>query len=138
MSTVRLDVVVKVKEREEDARLDALARALRRVEAAKAALRKAEAEASSDVRGRGVAADYCLYEAAWARAQEAVRHARAALDAAQRAAEEARAAWMHARSRAEAVRRVADARRAEVRQRDAARERRVSDELTLLRYAWAG
>lgn len=138
MTQVRLDVVVKVKAREEEKCLEAMAGALRQVEAAKAALQQAEDEANRDLLGCGVAADFCVYEAARARALEVVKRARAVLDAAKQAAEDTRVAWMTARTQADAVRRVADARRAEVHQLNEVRERRTADDLTLLRYARTG
>ncbi|MCC6335741.1 MAG: flagellar FliJ family protein [Myxococcales bacterium] len=138
MVPVRLDVVVKVKAREEDKRLEAMAQAVRQVEVARAALRDAQAQADRDLSGCGVAADFCVYEAARARALEAVKRARLAVGAAVKAVESTRAAWVTARSQTDAVRRVADTRRAEVQQLADRQERRASDDLTLMRFARTG
>ncbi|GMU58383.1 MAG: hypothetical protein AMXMBFR34_01460 [Myxococcaceae bacterium] len=138
MVPVRLDVVVKVKAREEDKRLEAMAQAVRQVEVARSALRDAQAQADRDLSGRGVAADFCVYEAARARALEAVKRARLAVGAAEKAVESTRAAWVTARSQTDAVRRVADTRRAEVRQLADRQERRAGDDLTLMRFGRTG
>ncbi|MEW5738158.1 MAG: hypothetical protein AB1938_04495 [Myxococcota bacterium] len=137
MIPVRLDVVVKVKAREEERRLEAMADGQRRVEAAKAALRAAEAQAARELSGSCVAADFCVYDTARARALELVKRARQELVSAERAAEASRVAWATARSQTDAVRRVADTRRAEVLQLAEKKERRSEDELTLLRFARA-
>jgi flagellar biosynthesis chaperone FliJ len=138
MVPVKLDVVVKVKAREEERKLEALSASRQRVEAARQALRDARARADAELTGGGRAADFCVHESARARSLELVKQAQAKLDAAVEAETAARAAWMAARSQADAVRRVADARRAELLRESEARERKSADELTLLRFARAG
>jgi flagellar biosynthesis chaperone FliJ len=138
MVTVKLDVVVKVKEREEERRLEALAAARRHVAQAREALEAAQERARAELCASGRAADFCLYEAARARAQEAVKAATAALTRARQGEEAARQAWVAARSQADAVRRAAETRRREVLQLAESRERKREDELTLLRLAHAG
>lgn len=138
MVPVKLDVVVQVKSREEERRLEQLGAAQRQVDAARRALRDAEARADAELTGCGLAADFCVYEIARARALELVKKARATLDAATQAEAKARAAWTTARAQTDAVRRVADARRTELLQVAAARERKSADELTVLRFARAG
>lgn len=137
MVPVKLDVVVKVKAREEERRLELLAAAQRQVVAARKALRDAEAQADAELTTCGRAADFCVYEVARARALEVVKRARTALDVALQGEATARAAWVMARSQVDAVRRVADARRTEVRQLAETRERKSVDDLTLLRFARA-
>jgi flagellar export protein FliJ len=134
---MRLDTVVRVKEREEERRLDTLSQAQRRAEEEAAALREAQARAEVELTGGGMAADFCVYEAARARALEVVRRARLAVEAAQREVEAARAQWVTAKAQTEAVRRVADARHAEVRRLAEAKEQKALDDLTLLRFARA-
>lgn len=138
MVSVRLDVVVKVKAREEARRLEQLVAARQRVDAARRALRAAEERAGAELTARGRAADFFIYEVARARALELVKQARQALDTASHREASAQSAWAAARSQAEAVRRLADARRAEVRQLAEAREQKSSDDLTLLRFAHTG
>lgn len=138
MVSGRLDVVVRLRDREEERRLEQLAMAQRRVAAARESVRDAEAGAARELNGGGRAADYCVYEAARARALEAVKRTRAELDAALQAEAAARAAWTAARAQADAVRRVAEARHAEALRLAETRERRAADDLVLLRMAHTG
>jgi flagellar biosynthesis chaperone FliJ len=133
MVPVRLDVVVKVKQREEDRRLERFSKDLRQVEAARDALQQAQRAANTDNRVTGLAAVWSLEEAARQRAVAQVANAKARLDEAAKAAEASRSEWAKARNSAEAVRRVADARRDEVVRELNRRETRDLDELALLR-----
>ncbi|MBL8918629.1 MAG: hypothetical protein JNJ54_07215 [Myxococcaceae bacterium] len=133
MVPVRLDVVVKVKQREQDRRLERFSNDLRQVEAAKEALQQAQHAANTDNRVTGLAAVWSLEEAARQRAVAQVQSAKARLDEASKAAETSRGEWAKARNSAEAVRRVADARRDEVVRELNRKETRALDELALLR-----
>lgn len=133
MVPVRLDVVVKVKQREQDRRLERFSNDLRQVEAAKDALQRAQQAANTDNRVTGLAAVWSLEEAARQRAVAQVQSAKARLDEASKAAETSRGEWAKARNSAEAVRRVADARRDEVVRELNRKETRALDELALLR-----
>lgn len=133
MVAVRLDVVVKVKQREEDRRLERFSSDLRVVEDAKHALQRAEDAARRDNRVTGLAAVWSLEEAARQRAVAQLATARETLSQAAKVAEQSRAEWARARNSAEAVRRVADARREEVVRELDRRESRALDELALLR-----
>jgi flagellar export protein FliJ len=138
MVQVKLDAVVKVKARAEERLLEAFAEAQRGTLAAKEALRQAEARADASMQGGGIAADFSMYEAARGRALEAVKRARAGVDAALQHEEKARAAWVTARAQVDAVRRVADARRDEITKEAETKEQKRADDLTLLRFARAG
>lgn len=138
MVPVRLDVVVKVKQREEERRLEALAGTLRAAQAARHALALAEAEARHERRRQGSAAEYSDEELARQRLLERVAAARAKLEQATAAVEQSRAEWTAAHRGAEAVRRVADARRSEVVEERERAERKTLDELALLQFARAG
>lgn len=131
---VRLDVVVKVKAREEEKRLLVFSKALRSVETAQQALQRAEAEANREGRRRGLAADFSLQDVARGRALEAVRQAQARLQTVAKVAEASKAAWVEAKVRTDAVRRVAETRRSEVRLEEDKRENRELDELAVLRF----
>lgn len=128
----RLDVVVKLRERDErNARLE-LANAQRALMAAERALVDAMELAQHDARGSGRAVDWELADAAHARALHDARQAERAALAASDHLGSSRKQFHGARARAEAMRRTVDARRAEVARDAEAAERKTLDELAML------
>lgn len=130
----RLDVVVRLRERDEDKARRELAEAQRRALAAEQALRDAEAQARRDERARGRAMDWELVEAAHTRALAAARQAEHAAHAASEHVGSTRVRFLGAHARAEAMRRVVEARRWEMVREAEMAERKILDEVATLLY----
>ncbi|MBX7098356.1 MAG: hypothetical protein K1X89_11635 [Myxococcaceae bacterium] len=135
MEPVRLDVVAKLKEREEERRLGVLAGALSAAREAAEALAQAEAQARREHDPKGTAAQLLLEDAAQARSVVVRERAREAAAKSASVAQDARAAWNEARRSAEVVRRLAEVRRDELVAAREKKEQRALDELTLLRFS---
>ena len=129
---VRLDVVVKIRERDETrARLD-LAQAQRQATAAENLAAEARRKAQHDERQGGRAADWELTEVAHV---ESLRQAARAERAAQAAGQQlhtSRQSYNSAYRRAESMRRLAELRRSEVIAEQELDERKQLDEIGLL------
>lgn len=125
----RLDPVLGLREKEEEAAAIALAAAAAKVQEALEALERAQLDARRNALESGSAADWDLRELAQERALARLEQARADHAAAVEAMEEARRALELAHQRTEAVRRVAEARRAEARAEADRKERKEMDEL---------
>jgi flagellar protein FliJ len=133
----RLDVVVRLRERDEDRARRELADAQRQASAAEAAFREAALRAKHDARSRGTAADWELAESAHTRALWDARQAEHAVTAASEVVGTTRKTYIGAHSRAEALRRIVDTRRDEaVREADKA-ERKVLDDVATLMHGHA-
>lgn len=138
MVPVRLDVVVKVKEREEERRLEALGKTMRAAQLAHHELQAAEALTRRERGPARSAADFSNDDLARVRLLEQVEAAKKRLHEATAAADKSRTEWTKAHHSAEAVRRVADTRRAEVVESNERAERKAFDELALLQFARVG
>ena len=129
---VRLDAVVKLRERDESrARLD-LAQAQQRASAAEKTAEEARTRAQKDNRRRGRAAEWVLAEVSHA---ESLRHAARAERAAQAAGQQlqsSRQSYNSAYRRAESLRRLAETRRAELVAEGDRQERKHLDEIGIL------
>lgn len=131
--TTRLDVLVKLRERDEEKAERAVADAQRAALAARARLTEAQALARTDARGALDVASWGLVEAAHGRAREEAERAARLVKDAQARETEARSAHVDAHRRTEAVRRAADGRRVElVREAETRDQRRVDDLTTML------
>jgi len=131
----RLDLVVEVKERAEDAATDvwrAAAAVTRTREAELAALRAA---ATQDGRQRSDAYEWELGDRAHARLLEDIRQAELRLQQAAKDEAAAREKMAEAHKEAEAVRRVAETRREEARQEEERAERKAMDEVAMQQAA---
>ncbi len=130
----RLDRLVQVRERGEDAALENLARAQVSLGRATERLAGLRQEARTDGRGRGVAELWVVEEAAHVRALHQVRSAEKDVAAAIRQEQAARAGYSVARRDAEVARRVQEKKRAEIREDRERREAKALDELATLRF----
>jgi flagellar export protein FliJ len=131
---VRLDAVVRLRERDEAKARQDLAQAQRQASAAEKAAAEAQVAARQDNRQRGSAAQWEMAEAAHAQTlREAVRAERAAQAASQQL-HSSRQGYHRAYRRAESLRRLADARRVEVIAEAEAGERKQLDELGMLLF----
>ena len=130
----RLDAVVKLREKDEEAARRELADAQRKAAAAEQAAVVALGRAQQDLRARGSAADWELTEIGHFRA---LRDAAIAERDAQSAGEKVvatRQSWGNAYKKAESMRRVAEARRSEIIAEAESKERKEFDELGALLY----
>jgi flagellar export protein FliJ len=132
----RLDVVVKLRERDEESARTVLAdseRALRQAE--EEAVRTLEAT-RLDLRVSGSAADWQLLDAAHGRALYDAAVAANAAHAAAQHHEKSREVYSSAYKRAETIRRVAETRRAELIAEAEGKDRKEMDELGVLLHVW--
>jgi len=134
MTVHRLELVVKIKVREEKRRLKVMVDALARLEATRSAQRAVEASLSHQSLRKGMAAEYCASEMARLRALACAAHTRSALNAAVNAAQNACDAWAMAHTHATRIRQVADARQAQAQQLNDTREQHRDDEWTTMRF----
>ena len=125
----RLDLVVEVKERAEDAATDAWRAAGAVTRERQAELASLRAAAAQDGRQRSDAYEWELGDRAHARLLEDIRLAEARLQSAMNEEEAARDKMAAAHKAAEAVRRVAESRREEARQETERAERKAMDEV---------
>lgn len=131
----RLDVVVRVREREEQQRLEKLGQLQRaEVEAAERARLAAE-RAKQGPDSAMDAARWLVEEQGRHRSVLEARRARRQADQAKTETDRARAQYTVAYQRAEVVRRVADARRAEYRAEADRKETRAEDDVAALAFA---
>jgi flagellar export protein FliJ len=129
---LRLDAVVKLRERDEDQAQRDLAVAQRQAHDAQEQLREAARRARHDGRGKGSAAHWDLVDHAHARALHDERQAERAAEVATEKVGASRVQYLGLRARAEAVRRVVEVRRAEIVEAAESAERKVLDELATL------
>jgi flagellar export protein FliJ len=130
-----LDVVVKLRERAEDAALVRLGAAQRDAATAERALREAEGRSRRDERRRAAAGDWLLADSAQAAALRDVRAAETAVKVTIDALAESRGRFVEARGRAEALRRLSQLRADEEARAVDERERKQLDETAILRHA---
>jgi len=130
----RLDRLVQVRERGEDAALENLARAQVSLGRATERLAGLRQEARTDGRGRGTAELWVVEEAAHVRALHQVRSAEREVATAIRSEQTARTGFTAAQRDAEVARRAREKRRAEIRQERDRRESKALDELATLRF----
>ena len=130
----RLDRLVQVRERGEDAALRSLAVAQSALGRASERLAASQAQSRSDARARSGAADWMVEEAAHLRALQDVRNAERAVAQAIGEERQARAGYIDAHQRAEAVRRAQEKKRTEIKTDRETRETRALDELATLRF----
>ena len=112
----RLDRLVQVRERGEDAALENLARAQSSLGRATERLAGLRQEARSDGRGRGAAQLWILEEAAHVRALHDVRNAEREVASAMKKEQQARVGYTAAHRDAEAARRVQEKKRTEIKE----------------------
>jgi len=125
----RLDLVVEVKERAEDAATDAWRAAAAVTRSREAALTALRAAATQDGRQRSDAYEWELGDRAHARLLEDIRQAELRLQQAVKDEAAAREKMAAAHKAAEAVRRVAETRREEARAEEERAERKAMDEV---------
>lgn len=130
----RLDRLVDVRERSEDAALEALGRARSGVGRAAEKLATLKEASRSDGRARGAVELWALEETAHVRTLQAVRTAERELAQAVRGEQAARQGYGAAHRDAEAVRRAQEKKRVEIVGERAKREQRDLDELATLRF----
>jgi flagellar protein FliJ len=130
----RLDKLVQVRERGEDAALESLARAQSSLGRATERLAGLRQEARTDGRGRGSAQLWVLEEAAHVRALHDVRTAEREVAAALKKEQQARLGYTSAHRDAEVARRVQEKKRAEIRDEREKREQQSLDELATVRF----
>lgn len=130
----RLDRLVQVRERGEDAALENLARAQSSLGRATERLAGLRQEARSDGRGRGAAQLWILEEAAHVRALHDVRNAEREVAAALKKEQQARVGYTAAHRDAEAARRVQEKKRTEIKDEREKREQKSLDELATMRF----
>ena len=130
----RLDKLVQVRERGEDAALENLARAQSSLGRATERLAGKRQEARSDGRGRGSAELWIVEEAAHVRALQDVRTAEREVTAALQKEQAARLGYTAAHRQAEVARRVQEKKRTEIRDEREKREQKAFDELATLRF----
>jgi flagellar export protein FliJ len=129
---IRLDAVVKLREKDEEKVRIELGEAQRAAAAAQTAAAAARARARADERGGGMAALWDMAEHAHFRAlREAAQADRLAHAAGERLIT-TRQKYATAYKRAEIIRRVADARRAEIVAEADSKERKELDEIGML------
>lgn len=131
----RLDVVVKVKQREQDRKLESFADALGTWRTARQAVEIETRHASVPQCEAGTAADWQLTDSVRAQALRRLDEAQVRFDAAEGAVSDAREAYAVARGRTESVQRLAQTRSLERRGELEKGEARANDELTLLEFA---
>jgi flagellar protein FliJ len=131
----RLDVVVKLRERDEERTRTLLADSERAAKLAAEQAAAAREKARQDGRKSGSAAEWMLLDAAHGRARLEAANAEHAAGAADAQLAASREQYSTAYQRAETVRRIAEARRAEIIALGEARERKELDDIAVLRYA---
>ena len=131
----RLDVVVKLRERDEERTRTLLADSERAAKQAALQAAAAREKARQDGRKSGSAAEWMLLDAAHGRARQEAANAEQAAGAAEAQLAASREQYSTAYQRAETVRRIADARRAEIIAAEALRERKELDDIAVLRHA---
>jgi flagellar export protein FliJ len=129
---IRLDAVVKLRERDEDKAQRELAEAQRQARDAQERLAQAEQQARRDERRKGSAAHWDLVDHAHARALYEARQAERAAQTATEKVGSSRTEYLGLRARAEAVRRVVQVRRTELAEEAESAERKHLDELATL------
>lgn len=130
----RLDKLVQVRERGEDAALENLARAQSLLGRATERLAGKRQEARSDGRGRGTADLWMLEEAAHVRALQDVRTAEKEVTTALKKEALARVGYSAAHKDAEVARRVQEKKRTEIKDEREKREQKSFDELATMRF----
>lgn len=131
---IRLDAVVKLREKDEEKVRIELAEAQRAATAAQTAAAAARARARADERGGGMAALWDLAEHAHFRALREAAHAEKLAAAAGERLTTTRQKYATAYKKAETIRRVANARRAEIVAEADSKERKELDEIGTLLY----
>ncbi len=134
----RLDRIVEVRGRTEDAALEALARARTGVGAASERLASLREAARADERVAGLVDMWALEESAHVRTLQAVRAAERDLAQALRKEQAARAGYGAAHRNAEAVRRAQEKKRAEIVGERDKREQKALDDVATLRFNSGG
>jgi flagellar protein FliJ len=132
----RLDVVVKLRERDEDKAKLVLADSERALKKAEEDAARALAATRQDLRVSGSAADWQLLDAAHGRALHDAAEAAKAAGAAHQHLEQSREVYSSAYKRAETIRRVAETRRAELVAEAEGKDRKEMDELGVLLHVW--
>lgn len=130
----RLDKLVQVRERGEDAALEKLARAQSSLGRATERLAGLRQEARTDGRDRGRSELWVVEELAHVRALQDVRTAEREVAAALKKEQQARLGYTAAHRDAEVARRVQEKKRAEIRDDREKKEQRSLDELATLRF----
>jgi flagellar export protein FliJ len=125
---VRLDVVVKLREREEDRARRELAEAQRQSDQALRTLTDLQQRQYTGPRERGSAAEWLLADTAAVRAREDVRRAEVVVRSADQKLGATRKSYVGVRARVEVMRKVADSRRDELVAEADASERKAQDE----------
>jgi flagellar export protein FliJ len=133
----RLDVVVKLRERDEEKARLALAESERAAKAAAEAARRAAEQTRKDHRGSGTAALWEMQEVAHGRALHDAAEAAKAAGLADQHLVKTRSQYSSAYKRAETIRRVAETRRSELIAEIEGRERKELDELGVLLHVWS-
>ncbi|HEY0707013.1 MAG TPA: hypothetical protein VGG33_09455 [Polyangia bacterium] len=133
----RLDVVVKLRERDEEKARLALADSERAAKAAAEAARRAAEQARKDHRAAGTAADWQMHDLAHGRALHEAAEAEKAAGAADQHLVKTRNHYSSAYKRAETIRRVAETRRSELVAEIEGRERKELDEIGVLLHVWS-
>lgn len=131
----RLDLIVEVKERAEDAATDAWRAAAQVTRTREAELKALKDAAAKDARRAGDAFHWELEDRAHERLLEEIRQAELRLQLAVRDEAAAREKMAEAHKAAEAVRRVAEARREEARLEEDRAERKALDEVAMQQAA---
>jgi flagellar biosynthesis chaperone FliJ len=131
----RLDRVVSLRETAEDQALAALGARQRETAAARERVADCRAAALADARRAEDAVLWALDDGSRKRLLLALKNAEAALAAAERVEELARAEFQARHQATEAVRRGADRKRSELVAEEDRRERRGADEVAALRHA---
>lgn len=132
----RLDVVVKLRERDEEKARTALADSERAAKDAAEAAKLALETTRRDSRSRGNAALWQLHDAAHGRALHDAAEAAKVAGAADLHLVRSRDHYSSAYKRAETIRRVAESRRSEIIAEAEGRERKELDELGVLLHVW--
>lgn len=130
----RLDRLVQVRERGEDAALENLARAQSSLGRATERLAGLRQEARTDGRGRGAAGLWLVEESAHVRALQDVRSAEREVAAALQREQQARLGYTAAHRDAEVARRVQEKKRTEILEDREKREQKALDELATARF----
>jgi flagellar biosynthesis chaperone FliJ len=133
----RLDVVVRLRERDEEKARTDLADSERAAKAAAEAARLAAEHARKDSRGAGSAALWQLHDAAHGRALHEAAEAEKAAGAADQHLVKSRNHYSFAYKKAETIRRVAATRRSEIVAEIEGRERKELDEIGVLLHVWS-
>lgn len=134
MIRTRLDVVVQVKERDEEKAGVSLAKAESVVTTARLKLELARQAAANDTRTRSDISMWEMSELAHQRALTDAHKAQKELENAQKSAAQFRASYLNAHRTAEVVRRVADSRRDELSKEFTRAEDKQADEAASLSW----